>query len=68
MDPELLDELKAIEAGDVTDPNRIRQAFRIAEESLYEKLSALYAEQDVLKAAKNAFLEGWPGRSLRTTH
>lgn len=65
MNEELLAELRAIGTGDITDPNRCRRAFRGAEEILRERLSALYGQQDVLKAAREAFLEGWPQRRLR---
>ena len=43
MDEELLAELRAIQAGDVTEAHRCRTAFRQADAILREKLSALDA-------------------------
>ena len=65
MDEELLDELRAIVDGDITDPRRCRRAFVSAAEVLDEKLDELYRQQDLLKAARTAFLDGWPSRQLR---
>ncbi len=65
MDDDLLALLVEIQAGDVTDPGRCRTAFCKAERALRDKLGALYAQQDVLRAAQAAFLEGWPDRGLR---
>jgi len=68
MDDDLLAELQAIEAGDLTDPDRIRQTFAAANESLRMKLAPLCEQHDVLDRAKAAFLEGWPNRGLRVAN
>lgn len=65
MEDELLTEIRAIAAGDITDPQRCRRVFREASDILAVKLGELYAQQDALRDAKEAFLEGWPKRQLR---
>jgi hypothetical protein len=68
MDDELVQELAAIEAGELTDPTRIRQVFAVASEELRLRLDSLYAHQDLLDRAQKAFLQGWPNRHLRAVN
>jgi hypothetical protein len=65
MEPELLKELASIRDGDITDPERVRQALYLARESIDGALDAIIEQKDLLKAATEAFMEGWPQKPLR---